>query len=162
MLSCSSVVNHQFSHFSFAKRSQFLYEFFLNGTQFRQAKHSATRFVSVPITSMEYVKHGWNILTGFFTEYVCTYASHYQSFLLILWKWNVNVKTLSDWRNLITYCYIHNDSTVELSKCGTMIASFEVASSKKIISKYKSTSKRVIFISLMRSCFWSLFQLYIV
>lgn len=44
-------------------------------------------------------------------------------------------KSFSDWRNLITYCYIHNDSTVELSKCGTMIASFEVTSSKKIISK---------------------------
>ncbi|XP_031629045.1 uncharacterized protein LOC116344586 [Contarinia nasturtii] len=39
-----------------------------------------------------------------------------------------------NWRNLITYCYIHNDSTVELSKCGTMIASFEVASSRKIIT----------------------------
>ncbi|XP_055312605.1 uncharacterized protein LOC129574540 [Sitodiplosis mosellana] len=39
-----------------------------------------------------------------------------------------------NWRNLITYCYIHNDSTVELSRCGTMIASFEVASSKKIIT----------------------------
>lgn len=44
----------------------------------------------------------------------------------------------SDWRNLITYCYIHNDSTVELSKCGTMIASFEVASTEKIISKTKN------------------------
>lgn len=45
-------------------------------------------------------------------------------------------KIMTDWRNLITYCYIHNDSTVELSKCGTMIASFEVASSEKIISNF--------------------------
>lgn len=40
-----------------------------------------------------------------------------------------------DWRNLITYCYIHNDSTVELSKCGTMVASFEVAGKRKVIGK---------------------------
>lgn len=51
---------------------------------------------------------------------------------------NFNVAFMSaDWRNLITYGYIHNDSTVDISKCGTMIASFEVASSKKIISKSK-------------------------
>lgn len=41
-----------------------------------------------------------------------------------------------DWRNLITYCYIHNDSTVELSKCGTLIASFEVAKTEKVICKF--------------------------
>lgn len=49
---------------------------------------------------------------------------------------------LSDWRNLITYCYIHNDSTVELSKCGTMIASFEVANTKKLIYKRNILSKK--------------------
>lgn len=39
-----------------------------------------------------------------------------------------------DWRNLITYCYIHNDSTVELSKCGKLIASFELVNSRKMIA----------------------------
>lgn len=39
-----------------------------------------------------------------------------------------------DWRNLITYCYIHNDSTVEISKCGKLIASFELINPRKIIS----------------------------
>lgn len=46
-----------------------------------------------------------------------------------------NLLIVVDWRNLITYCYIHNDSTVELSKCGTLIASFEVAKTEKVICK---------------------------
>lgn len=44
---------------------------------------------------------------------------------------------ITDWRNVITYCYIHNDSTVEISKCGKRIASFrELINHQLIIGKY--------------------------
>lgn len=29
-----------------------------------------------------------------------------------------------EWRNIITHAYIHNDSTVEITRCGKLIASF--------------------------------------
>lgn len=34
------------------------------------------------------------------------------------------ISTITEWRNNITYAYIHNDSTVEITRCGKLIASF--------------------------------------
>lgn len=42
-----------------------------------------------------------------------------------------------DWRNVITHGYIHNDSTVEISKCGKLMATFrEMKKEKYVISKF--------------------------
>lgn len=90
----------------------------------------------------QYRLQAWNMSNNMDETYLPDFSqSKYISTRLLpgIHDFSINLLKLSehfsDWRNLITYCYIHNDSTVELSKCGTMIASFEVASSKKIISK---------------------------
>lgn len=56
-------------------------------------------------------------------------------FLVILYTHITCTHRFTDWRNLITYCYIHNDSTVEISKCGKLIASFELVNPHKMISE---------------------------
>lgn len=36
----------------------------------------------------------------------------------------ITILTNTEWRNIITHAYIHNDSTVEVTRCGKLIASF--------------------------------------
>lgn len=77
-------------------------------------------------------------LDGFSSLFGVTNVNEYQ-YRLQAWNMSqlddIHLPDFSqDWRNLITYCYIHNDSTVEISKCGKLIASFELIDSRKIIS----------------------------
>lgn len=67
---------------------------------------------------------------------------------------NVKPSNVLGWRNAITYCSLHNDSTVDISRNGKIIVSFrELASGCYLIGLYDDRTIPSLILKILNSSF---------